>query len=425
VISLKKLPILAGQALWRVATLLISLQARTAYRLGQLLFWAMGRPAQKQDIDLSQAKRILILRLDEIGDLVMTGPFLRELRRLLPSARITLMVQPSVYNLMELCPHVDEVLTYYPGSIRFMQALLLPWRALWTAYRQLLPRQFDLAILPRWDADGVYATFLAYFSGARWRVAHSERVSSHKERVNRSFDRLCTHLLHNTGLKHEVERNLDVIRSLGGTPRESSLELWWDEDDESYAAHMFIEHNVRPNELVVGFGPSGGHSPLKQWPLASFVELGNHLYRKFDARIILFGGPGEESLGKELENRIGPPVINGIGKTTLRQAVALLRRCHLFIGNDAAPMHLAAAVGVPVVALFGASCQHRFGPSGAGHIVLWQDLPCSPCFQSEHRDRCKKCIFDRPHCMLSITVEQVEKAAESILRTRQAGEARE
>jgi heptosyltransferase-2 len=361
---------------------------------------------------------VLIVRLDEIGDITMTTSFLRELRRNIPDAWMTLVVKPAVHNLVGRCPYVNEVLSYdWNAPVRFPD-LYRHGRALGLAWRHLVPRRFDLAILPRWDADHHHASFIAYLSGARWRVAYSENVIAHKQRLNRGYDSLFTHVLRESTLKHEVEHSLDVIRFLGGRVEEDRLELWLQEEDEAYAAMVLKESQVVPEELLIGVGPSGGNSPLKQWPVDCFIELGRRIRAAYPSRVVVVGGPGEEALGAEIHRALGPSTINTVGKTTLRQTAALLKRCDIYVGNDAGPMHMAVALGVPVVALFGASCPHRFGPWGSGHRVLWQALPCSPCFQEGHVDRCSQCIYDRPHCILGIPVDEVQQAVEQMLQRK-------
>jgi lipopolysaccharide heptosyltransferase II len=392
------------------------LQAYIAYCIGQFFFCLTGGQNNKQQINLKQVKRILVVRIDEIGDMVMTTPLLRELRRLTPNARITLVVKSSVYNLVEYCPYVDQVLTYTPGVSRYIRPVLLPWRVFWITYQHFWRRYYDLAIVPRWDVDNCYATFLAYFSGAPWRIGYSEHVNARKQRLNKGFDLLFTHVLHDRTLKHDVERNLDMVRYLGGMVEETHAELWVEADDAAFAENVFREHGVQPGDLIIGFGPSGGHSFLKQWPIMNFIELGKRLCSKFNAYILIIGGPGEEALGQLIINALNYAVINMIGKTTLRQMAALLQRCRLYISNDSGPMHVAAALGIPVLALFGSSCYHRFGPWGSEHVILSLELPCSPCSQGHSRDRCQRCIFPRHICMEDLSVEQVEKAAEEILR---------
>lgn len=377
--------------------------------------WLRGRRSHGERIDLAHIARVLVLRLDEVGDVTMTTAFLREVRRNLPRAWITLVVKPTLRNLVERCPHVNEVLTYDWRARAELAEWRRRWRAVRWAWTHLVPRRFDLAILPRWDADYHQATFLAYASGAPWRVGYSETVTAHKRRVNRGFDLLLTHALEDATPKHEVERPLDLIRFLGGTVEEDRLEVWPGPEDDAYAERIFRDRQVASGEVLVGFAPSGGNSPLKQWPVHHFVELGRRFHRVCSGRLLVVGGQGEEALGVEIERALGPSTINLVGATTLRQMAALLKRCHLVVGNDAGPMHVAAALGVPVVALFGASCPHRFGPWGNGHRVLWTPLPCGPCFQTPHVSCCSQCIFDRPHCILGIAMEEVQRAVEEIL----------
>ena len=117
----------------------------------------------------------------------------------------------------------------------------LAWQHLWS-------RRFDLALVPRWDADHYHATFIAYFSGAPWRVGYSEKVIEHKYRVNRGFDRLLIHALEDGVLKHEVERSLDVLRLLGGKVQEDRPELWVGEADDAFAEGVFREYAVQPGQ---------------------------------------------------------------------------------------------------------------------------------------------------------------------------------
>ena len=379
--------------------------------VGEPLFRLKGMRRKDARMVLSQVKRVLVVRLDEIGDVVLTTPFLRELRRNLPDAWITLVVKPQVYNLMELCPYVNEVLTYDWQVSRYLGPLQRHWRALRVATRHLWKHRFDLAILPRWDVDYYHGTFLVYLSGAPWRVGYSENVNAAKKHLNRRFDRLLTHvLLDNSDLKHEVERNLDIIRFLGGRVQDNRLELWLGEADEVFAEEVLKKHGIKPDDLLVGLAPGAG-AAKRLWPIARFAELGSWLRNTYGARLLVVGGPAEEMLGEELERILGTCVLNVVGQTTLRQTAGLLKRCRLFVGNDAGPMHMAAAVGVPIVEIschpeagspWSVNSPLRFGPWGDGHMVIQPKEPAPPCTD--------ECVADYPHCILGITVERVMQA---------------
>jgi len=195
-------------------------------RLGEPAFRLLGMRRASGEPTLAGVRHILVVRLDEVGDVVMTGPFLRELRANARQARITLVVKESVANLVELCPYVDEVLTFEWLARGPARALRLHLRALRLARRALWPRGVDLAIVPRWDVDWYHGAFLAYLSGARQRVGYSVGVVQHKQRLTPGYDQLFTRVLGDAPASHEVERNLEVIRRLGGTVGSVALEAW-------------------------------------------------------------------------------------------------------------------------------------------------------------------------------------------------------
>jgi ADP-heptose:LPS heptosyltransferase len=368
------------------------------------------------NIELSKIKSVLIIRLDAIGDVVMTTPFLRELKRNLPSPHITLLVSPDVYNLVELCPYVNEVRVYDGHLIRGrLKNARRCWNAFKFGYQQLRKRRFDLAVFPRWDADYYHGAVSAYFSRACWRVGYSKNSTPAKKIFNPHIDRLFTHVINDDTAKHEVEHNLDIIRYLGGVIQEKHLELWLSPNDEVFAEQLLDFHGVRRGDLLIALGPAA-RTGKRRWPLANFIELGRWLQRQYRARLMVVGGRGEENVGRELEQKVDSYVVNTVGKTTLRQACAILKRCNLFIGNDAGPMHLAAAANVPVVEI---SCHPklgcpahanspiRFRPWGVHHTVLQPEKALKPCTQA--------CTALHPHCISTVTVEQVKKASMAFL----------
>ena len=388
---------------------------RVIYWIGEPFFWLLGRRQKTQELALSNVKHVLVVRLDTIGDVILTAPFLRELRRSLPYANITLLVKDNTYDLVELCPYVNEVLTYHSNRRkRFSQfwnhvcALRLAWKYLWK-------KNFELAIIPRWDADFYHATFVAYFSGANWRVGYSEIVTDNKKQTNAGFDRLLTHILADNMLKHEVERNLDVLRFLGGTIQGRNLEIWQSSKDEEYIAQCLNICGAHLGDLLIAFCPSA-REPKRMWPLTNFVDLGSWLKQEFNARIVVVGAHGEEALGEELARQLPGTVINLVGQTTLRQAASLMKNCSLYIGNDTGPKHLAAAAGVPIVELschpivgspYHSNSPQRFGPWGVPHIVLQPEVALAPCLDA--------CCSKKTHCILGITLEQVLEAVEQSL----------
>ncbi len=410
-------------SLWRLVS--IGTSPRSVHLLGEPFFLLLGSRHSEGSINdfklySSETKKILIVRLDEIGDIVLTIPFIRELRRNLPDAWITLIVKPEVYNLVELCPYVNDVQIFdknVPRSRPETVQLHRHVRAIRLASKYLWSKKFDLAIVPRWDADYYHATFLSYFSGAPWRVGYSETVIAHKKEINKDYDSLLTHAIKDGTLKHEVEHNLDVIRFLGGQVLDDRLELWLSEGDMAFAKDLLRGHGAKSNDLLIAFAPGAG-AGKRMWPINRFAQLGSWLQNAYRARILIIGGPGEEALGHELKQLLGSNAVNTADQTTLREAAALLSHCQLFIGNDAGPMHMAAAVNMPIIEIschprtgspYSANSPKRFGPWKTISTILQPDFPQPPCTD--------ECIADHPHCILGVTVERVKRAAEKHLKS--------
>jgi ADP-heptose:LPS heptosyltransferase len=355
------------------------------------------------------------VRLDTIGDLVLMSPFLRELRLSNPNAWITLVVDPRFMNLVELCPHVNEVLTFDPRFMGRLGRLQTHFRALHFARSYLWRRKFDLALLPRWGADICHAAFVGYFSRAKCRVGYSENVSSLKQHLNRNFDVFFTRTLDDRNPKHEVIRNLDFLRAVGGTAHADTLELWLSEEDRELARRVLATQGVRHTDLVIGMAPGAGH-PKRLWPIDRFVELARFLDREFGARLLVVGGPDDADTASRLTEELGSTAVNVSGGMTLRQTAALLTQTRLMVSNDSGPMHVAAAAGAAVLEIschpIGGEPNHanspvRFHPWTKQYTVLQPPEPLAPCTSAcEHRDA---------HCILGVSLDAAQTAAKTLL----------
>jgi heptosyltransferase-2 len=383
--------------------------------LAEPFFRLKGLRREAVPARLASFRRILVLRTDEIGDFVMTTPFLRELRRNCPESWITLVVKPGVLNLAEACPHVNEVLTFDPNASSPVR-----WRRLWRAWRlarrHLWGRRFDAAILPRWDADVNHATYVAYVSGAPCRVGYSENVSAFRRRENRGYDRLLTCALADAAPKHEVERGLEVLRALGGAVADERPEVWLRPEDEAFAEEALRRlRGAAPGPLVVlGLGC---REARRRWPAARFTETGRWLVEKRGACLLVLPGPGEEAEADAWRRELHAGRAECIRGTSLRQAAAILKRCRLFIGNNSGHKHLAAAAGTPVIEITefprDGDPEHpvafhpgRFRAWGVPQRVVAPAHTTAPCVGA--------CTAGEPHCILGVSVEQVQEAVRQL-----------
>lgn len=348
-------------------------------------------------------KKILLIRLDEIGDVVLTTPLLREMRLNYPDAKITLIVKPQVYNLVELCPYVDRVMTFERYQCKFGFVINI-FKAFQYAKRFLKKEKYGLVLVPRWDVDCSEASFLAFFSGGMQRLAYSETVNNNKQVLNRGYDGFFTKVFYTTDIKHEVLRNLDWIKLLNGDIRSDKLELWCNNVDRKIAENLLLSEN---NFLISVIVSAGNHN--REWSGKSFQRLFECL-SDFNHNIkFLF--LGDEKNTRKIKNEIVSDILKGsvidcIGKTTLRQTVVLLQKSDFFIGLDTGPMHLAAACDLPGVVI---SCHpktgavdhgnapERFGPWLADITVIQPQKGLEGCISG--------CEKNYAHCINQVTVD--------------------
>ncbi len=376
--------------------------------LYDLFFRLSGRRKKDSPTDIKGLKRILVIQPADIGDIIQSIPFLRELRRVRPEAWIGLVVQPSMVNPIELCPYVDEIIPWHWKTLKkwgnaFNGHLLWWLQSTVLAARQLWKNRPDAAISLRWNNDAPQAATLTlmFVSGAPQRVAYldipHDRVPYRVVDINRLITRGPLRIF----LQHEVEIQMDLLSHLGAPPAETGLEFWTSTEDGDFADRALEEAGMSGYPRLIGFAPGGAWS-LKQWPADRFIALGRWLQEAHQAAIVIFAARSEKDLANRLAaGLVADKTLNMAGRTTIRQMAALLARCHLFVGNDSGPAHVAAASGVPVAVFFGGGEFTRFRPRGSEHLPFRLDLPCSPCP--------RYCLLDDPRCVKGIPLDHVKE----------------
>jgi heptosyltransferase-2 len=373
------------------------------------------RPHRYRDVCAANAERIVVVKLDRLGDVVLCSGLFRELRKAAPAASITVVVSSASAALLERCPYVDRVLSVGDAVPAALDAVTRPFRCwyLGLRLRRSLP---DLAIVARWDADLHGATWVAYASGAPRRVGFSEGVSRRKQRVNRGFDRFYTEAISTSGIEHEVSRNLSLLQHLGCQIGSTELELWPAPEDLGFASDVLRFLGASGNHPIIAFGIGATH-PKRRWPTERYAEVARRLNASAAGRFVLIGGPNDSGTLRMLSESIAgiPLWAHVVG---LRQVVAIISGCQLFIGPDSGPMHIAAACGVPVVEI---SCHPRsgdpghdnspvrFGPWGTEKRILQPDAASPYCLRG--------CTSRTSHCIEGVSVERVVLAAMEILGT--------
>jgi heptosyltransferase I len=315
--------------------------------------------------------RILIIKPSSLGDVVHALPTVSLIRRKFPEAHITWLINDSFASLLQHCPVIDEVLPF--ERERFRSVWQLPLFAGFLT--SLRGKQFDVVV----DLQGLLRSGLM-----SWATRAPRRIGLSDAREGA---RLFYNEIVRVPRVHAVERYLCAAGHLGcdSTPIEFPL-------------------GVSPQvkcEGLIAVNPSARWT-TKLWGSDKFAQLIQRLPRE---RVVLTGSAGErEEIGK-----IAQGCRNLAGETDLFQLAELYRRCAVVITNDSGPMHVAAAVGTPVVGIFGPTDPSLTGPYGKEHVIFRADIPCSPCF----RDHCTNKVH--MECMKLITVDQVLAGAKAFL----------
>ncbi len=339
--------------------------------------------------DLSQVHRILVRGVNWVGDTVLSFPAVQQLKNLFPKSHVAILVPRYLVDLWKTCPDVDEILPFQKR--RGLESL---WEDLHLS-RSLKERDFDLAlILPRSFRSALHI----YLARIPIRIGYQDEGRSLflTHGIRRTEEILHVHRI------HYYEKLLDP---LGKREPLSSPRIHLREEDRRWADQVLKDIGVTPDKPLIGMNPGATYGLAKCWVPDRFGELGRRLAEKWSGRILLFGKEEERPIIHEIQRHLGTKGIDLSGKTSLLQLAALLERSHLLVTNDTGTMHMAAAVGTPVVALFGPTDPITTGPWGDGHVVVKRDVPCSPCWK-------RICPTDH-RCMKWITVEEVEEAISS------------
>ena len=376
------------------------------------IWWAR---LTQRDRNPSSATRdsFILFRLDALGDLVLTTPVFRELKRAYPNAHFTAVVQRAHHSILESNPYIDELLSVplVRNARRLKHALYLV-TVLKFYWRELRGRRFDVAICPRWDTDEHLATMLCALTGANLRVGYSERASAGKKRFNLGFDGAFDVGLAPGSLRHEVERNIDIVEALGGMVVDSSTEITLTTEDRAYANRVL--NKIPAESLLVVLG-IGAQTYGRRWPLERYSAVIDELSKQYPVHTVITCAPSDHEQAKHLARTLPTPSTIS-DSAAIRETCALLARCDLFIGNDTGAAHLAAAMKCPTVVI---SRHPRNGdpahPNSPARFAPWGVLGC--VLQPERGlDDCDThCRLSDPHCITQISVPEVVAAANALL----------
>lgn len=340
---------------------------------------------------LSAAKNILIRGTNWIGDAVMTIPAVNAVRSAFPEARISLLAKPWLAEIYRLCPALDEIILFHDpgahsgtmGKIRLAQ--------------ELKKRNFDAAILLQ---NAIEAAIIAWRAGIPIRAGYNSDgrglLLTHSVRRTKAIRKV-----------HQIEYYLEMVKALGCPSAGTDVRLIPDETYRALAEGVLKSHKINRDGILIGMAPGAAYGPAKRWFPERFAAVADRLIEEFSAHVIVFGSKDDRESAERVERSARHPLINLAGKTNLKEVIAVMARCSLFVSNDSGLMHVAGALNIPTVAIFGSTNPVTTSPVGDRSVVIYKGASCSPCLKVT-------CPTDF-RCMELISVEEVYETSRRLL----------
>jgi heptosyltransferase II len=334
-------------------------------------------------------KKILVRATNWLGDAVMSLPALRALRDRFPDAEIAILAKPWVADLYGREPFCDRMIPYTPKTLAEK----------WAAGRALASEHFDCAILLQNAFEAAAVAFAARIP---------ERIGYARDGRSTLLTRAIAVPRRGEIPRHERFYYLELLRRAGildTLPESDRIVL-----EGAPAARLAgIErfHALGLGDTVIGMSPGAAYGTAKQWLPERFAAAADSLARQTGGAVAIFGSAAERELCGQIAAAIGAPVHNFAGETTLAEYIDLAAACRVYLTNDSGGMHVASALGVPTVAIFGATDDIGTGPTGPLARVVREPVECSPCLKRE-------CPIDH-RCMTRVSADRVAQVALDLL----------
>lgn len=328
-------------------------------------------------------RKILLIKLKGIGDVVLSTVVLNNLQKDFPNASIDFLTEPPSKAVLEFIPAINEILLF--DKKEPFNSMKLIWR--------VMKRQYDLVI----DMYSNPRTALVtYLSGARYRAGFPYRGREYAYNLKGPVDR---------GTYHAAQLHLELLREIGLTSEDATLHFGISQNDSTFA-DAFFKETFAPGQPVVALSPSGGWES-KKCDVSKFVEIGNALFEKYKCKILVVWGPSDLKDAQNICAGISTDVVLA-PPSSIREMAALMKKCKFVIANDSGPMHIATAVQVPVLSLHGPTNPKLQGPFGNMHeYIRLEELDCICC---------NLLVCPRKHeCFTELPVKNVMKKVERII----------
>lgn len=333
--------------------------------------------------EVRKKRKILVIKLGAMGDLILAVPSFRMLKNRFPDSSITLLVDRKLAPIVSACPYLDDMILVDRKKLSNLFYLL-------KTARRIRVEGFDTSIDLH---NNKWTHLLSYLGGVVQRFGYARgKWGFLLNRPDKTFD------VEDTPIRHQFR----ILSKAGVQKFDDDLELWPKSDSLEKAQQMIASLNPTKNTKIIGFVMGSSLNwPSKRWPAEYFINLAKRFFEKYNARVILIGSPSEAILGEPFKQFDPEKVMDIIGKTVLNELPALFHQFHLVVTGDTAPLHIAAAMNIPTLALFGPTDAKRHLPPGRKIVVLSHHLSCQPCYSGICKEK------EPQACLTHISVDEV------------------
>lgn len=382
-------------------------------------------PDLEKEIKKSEWKRILIVRLDAIGDTVFTTPFIRELRRNFPESHISVVIRKQNEKLLGNCPYIDELFLYeselLDGELaeQCQNYQELSGKIRGFTDQNFQNKKFDVVFFPRELLCGrniIDELLIAYYSCARYRIGRILTNEPDKQQLCERLKDSFTLISNPTEPMHEAAYALDMLRKCGCAVEDERMELWTSPQSEERVRKIFEEYGVEGCQSLIALGIVASVD-TRTWKIENYNSLVRHYGQKYGNRIrfIIMGGRDAENAAKQMDNTYGN-LINLAGRTDLNETAACMKRCSLYVGSNTGLLHFASAYGVPSVTIYSELSDGKPTDGDSPFRMGAWKVPHIDLVPPDGLDGCHGvCRMRFSHCINQITTEQVIDSINQIL----------
>ena len=344
---------------------------------------------------MSQKRKIILRVTNWVGDAVLNLPAIHQLRRIFPDAEITVFARPWVADIFKYNPDINKIISFDEKKNKWDYLKLI---------FQLRKEKYDLAVL---FPNAFNAGIFAFAIGAKRRIGYNtdKRGIFLTDKIEQTPEILKV---------HQVEYYMNIIKRIGEIDEERIFNIVVTDDEKNHIRKRLFESGIVSETFLIGINPGAYYGSAKRWYPDRFAQVIDYLYEKYNARFVLTGSEKDKLVASEILKHIKiveplreKVILNWVGKTTLRELIALISCMRVFITNDSGAMHIAAALNIPMIAIFGSTDWITTAPYSKNHTIVRKDTPCAPCLLRE--------CPENHECMEKIYVEDVVNAFEELI----------